>query len=910
MNNMKSLKNWMLISIAATMMMSLLTSCAEHDNPSSNIFLSDVILGMWCSEQEIQGTIGEGDNTQEYCKVVHVVEFQNETRGIWAKYYIDKNDEVILQEDGYNLGTFTYTTALDSIITINTTSSIHNVSETSQWLMKYTNGHITEKNVQEGYNLTPATYEQLDRIKHWGQSVGLGASAVTYNINDEDFTPTTWRDQEAIYIWDGSTNITGQNLKNPDVYTLVNMPWYKGDVQTNLPEGFCDDITPENGWEWVLNRCGSTNTPNNNFFALYNKYTGTLRFFYYMPYEFSTGNDHVWQVSMTDHLAQQSVWKYGLLPDKTISNKNVIGQTYDNTYVTYVTPWTNYMSDDGLITPNAGWWAFDVDLSQTRNDDLSPNDNLRLQMRSWNVQHASLNSTLAAALKGSYKGNLDADVDLLKSQHVGNSAKGVVFKLANMSGDIVSIVTKVMSKKYTELFGPAINLAKTGCNLAGVKTNGSEDIEGSIKGKVEGTITLNMDGTIDTEGTIRGSAPTVGVPSPTIFLKDFDTENSHLGQGVWNLKRAPVVYVSERYFYAYPTYMIPCFYDPNSIEIELNPDIFPPSEIEYILVESICSGSKSILDNNETRRAYGLNTSYTPNFSQTSVDSQPWGKSRDWDLLSKIRPYDPYWDGALHDFLYASKDKMGFEHTKEFPLLGRQTNDFWLEPVHNSDDAKRVASHEVNVIVQVKLKTIDAPIVYVRSYLPEYKKYDYEELKKSVKRFTESYKHSNLYDYQMQRIADICAIYSMRYKKPYTVTKATEGNYGNASADNLFNSDYNDPWYVRTSDKQNGIWYVEFYRNDRTITPKTYSMSVRGNNLEYPGRCPKSWKLMAKLNESDKWTILFETVDNNSLKERLNYATQSYNLNVTDREWKYFRLEVSENWGDDIMQIGELNFYE
>ena len=76
-----------------------------------------------------------------------------------------------------------------------------------------------------------------------------------------------------------------------------------------------------------------------------------------------------------------------------------------------------------------------------------------------------------------------------------------------------------MSKKYTELFGPAINLAKTGCNLAGVKTNGSEDIEGSIKGKVEGTITLNMDGTIDTEGTIRGSAPTVGVPSPTIFLK-------------------------------------------------------------------------------------------------------------------------------------------------------------------------------------------------------------------------------------------------------------------------------------------------------------------------------------------------------------------------------------------------------
>ena len=440
------------------------------------------------------------------------------------------------------------------------------------------------------------------------------------------------------------------------------------------------------------------------------------------------------------------------------SDKNVIGQTYDNTYVTYITPWTNYMSDDGLITPNAGWWAFDVDLSQTRNDGFYATDNIRLQMRSWNVQHVSLNSTMAAALKGSYVGNLDADVNLLKSQHVGNSARGVVVKLTDMSGNL----------------------------------------------------------------------------------------------------------------------------------------------------ESTCSSKTSIQENDDMRRAYGLN-SYKTNFDQTIVDAHPTGYYTDFDMVYKIDGRNQYENTALHDFLYASKDKMGFENSRSpYPMLGRKYNDFWLEPVYISNE-NRVASHEVNVIVQVKLKSIDAPIVYVRNYLPEYKVYDYGEFQNSVKRFTEKYRHSDMYDYQMQRIADICSIYSLKYNKPYT---ATEGNYANAGASNLFNSDFNDPWYVKTSDKQNGIWYVEFYRNDRAITPVSYVLSVRGNNTSTKNRNPKSWKLKAKLNEGDQWVTISEKNNASILVDCVNYASKTFDLSVTGRQWKYFRLEVSENWGDDVMQIGEFNFNE
>lgn len=167
----------------------------------------------------------------------------------------------------------------------------------------------------------------------------VGAAASNYNINDADFTPTTWRQQEAIYIWDGTTKITDKNRKNPESYALVNLPWYEGEKQTNLPNGFCDDITPENGWEWVFNYCGRTNIPNNNFFGVYNKYFGILRVFFYMPSGVQTGNDHLWQISMTNNLANHYLWGYGLPYTQTPKNRSLLSRTGDGTQIEYVAPW-------------------------------------------------------------------------------------------------------------------------------------------------------------------------------------------------------------------------------------------------------------------------------------------------------------------------------------------------------------------------------------------------------------------------------------------------------------------------------------------------------------------------------------------------------------------------------------------
>ena len=66
---------------------------------------------------------------------------------------------------------------------------------------------------------------------------GLGASADTYNINDalKSFTTENWRDQDAICLYTGEGSYKATEGKKG--YELVNLPWLKGDKQTNLPEG-------------------------------------------------------------------------------------------------------------------------------------------------------------------------------------------------------------------------------------------------------------------------------------------------------------------------------------------------------------------------------------------------------------------------------------------------------------------------------------------------------------------------------------------------------------------------------------------------------------------------------------------------------------------------------------------------
>ena len=888
-----------------------LVSCSKENELESNL------SGMWWSLIDQEGILPEQFGGGTYTRIGNAMRFNDDGTGYGATFFFNDGESAPFYViGGEYLSRLTYTVNGDGLVKLIFDKAYHEYADYYGNLKTvYSDGRIMAFDGRTGFVLEKVGDAMTALIREWDQTFNGGAAADNYNINDEDFTPTTWREQEAIYIYDG----TGKDVtdaKGRTGYTLVNMPWYKGDVLTNLPEGFCDDITPGNGWEWVLNRCGSRSIVNNNFFAVYNKYTGILRFFYYLPYGFNAGNDHVWQISMTDHLAQQSVWNYGLPEDRTIVDKAALGQTGDGTFMTYSTPWTNYMSDDGLITPNAGWWAFDVDLSQTRPDAVQPADNLRLQMRSWNTLHTSLSSTMYAAIEGSFAGDLNAEVDLLQTQHLNKSATGIVFKLGSMAGGLGTAIYNFVSPDGDKgkAFGGIVEFAKGGCNLAGIKTEGAHDIDGSIKGKMEGTLTLGLTGNIDTEGTIRGSVPTVGVASPTIYLKDFDLKNSHLGQGVWNLKTPPVVYaISRIYFYQYFNSHLPYFFDPNSIDIQLNPDVFPEDQIEWIRVESVCTSKTARRNDDAVRLAYGLG-SYHFDIKTTVINKEP-SAGYFYTMDDIVWGLGLFSNTSYSDYLYIADDKLGFEQNRQsfengLYLIGRCKDGLWLEPAAKSDVSKyRLPYLEVNVVVLVKLKGMDTPVILSRSYLPIMKQYDAEEFQASIQK-AGRYRHSDSYDYQMERIEDMLRLFDATLPaafeddfKDLVATGGTQTTYDEGYG-NLVDGKIATKWC--TDKKENGVSFVEFY-SKKPITPGKYYMTTANDTKSFPERNPKSWKLMAKAAEGDAWTTI-ATVSGDKRLPADNYKCVEYSLDITGRQWKYFRFEVSAAQNGSLLQLAELFF--
>ena len=897
----------LLLMLALPMLLGL-ASCAERDNPVDPNPLAKQVSGLWWNIIDQEGTHKDATDSYPYTRLGQAICFKEDGTGYGITFFFnDDNSDPIAIIGGKDMAQFTYTSTADGRLTLDFSNAYHEYADYfKRWTMTYADGTVSATDGKLTLTLEKPSEQMAVMIHDWDEQFNGGATADNYNINDEDFTPDNWREQEGIYIYDGTgTDVT--DAKGRTGYTLVNMPWYKGDILTNLPDGFCNDITPANGWEWVLNRCGSRSIKNNNFFAVYNKYSGILRFFYYLPYGFNTGNDHVWQVSMSDHLANNSVWQYGLPLDRNISNKATLGQNGSGTYMEYVTPWVDYMSQDGLIVPNAGWWAFDVDLSMARADGIQPSDNIKLQMRSWNTQHVSLASTVAAKIDGTFKGQFDI------TKTTVSSAKGLTQSLSDIAGvgkSLYSAVSSAIKGNFLDALGNAVSFGTGAYNVYGAmtkKTTTSVDTIG--KGSITGTINLGLTGTIDTEGTIRGSAPTVGIASPTFYLKDFDLKNSHLGQGVWNLKTPPVVYVlnpprPDKYTSALD---IAYFFDPNSIEIQLNPDVFPESQVEWIKVEALCTAKKSKLNDDATRLAYGLGSSdadeiYQDGFreSRNVVDYHWWAYTLHND------------NNVFRDFLYSSKDKMGFD-LKQYLFIpndngflnGRCKDDLWLEPavtVYNGGD--RLPFLEVNVTVRVKMKGMDTPILLSRNYLPEYKEYKYNarEMYQSVKK-AGAYKHTELYNYQMKRIDDYLTLFGQNYKDyNYIPLSGTLHKAGSEGYDKLFDGKKETKWCI---DKYHKMWFVEFMSWE-PINVTSYGFITANDTEAFPGRNPKNWKVYGKLNKGDQWTELDHRTNGNPTVG--NYMQAWYACG--HMKCQYFRFEVSENVSNDadLMQLSEFMF--
>lgn len=374
---------------------------------------------------------------------------------------------------------------------------------------------------------------------------------------------------------------------------------------------------------------------------------------------------------------------------------------------------------------------------------------------------------MMAKINGEMKGSFEGQT---KTPLIASSSKGLFGRV----GDLVKLGTKITNTVKDIYSGNAVgaikggvDLAKNGASLASGKTKASGgETSGTFDGTFEGTINMMMNGTINTDGVISGSQPTVGVASPTFYLKDFETKNSLLGQGVWNIKKTPVVYAlnsqngvfywsedKNKYMYAGNW----LFFDPSSVEVELNPNVFPEDEIEWMQVDAIAGARKEMSwkGTDPFRQAIGLKD--FANTTQSMGDFHLSGNYEDEinDYVFNFVGADDFdgqtiegfsfpvqFDVVKTGFIQNNWDRGEWDHAEqELHFFGRGTDSYIIEPQITCANGVPSISYwddvpwmwklkidapfyfpavEINVTVQVKLKSLDLPIILSRIYLPDY----------------------------------------------------------------------------------------------------------------------------------------------------------------------------------------------
>lgn len=135
------------------------------------------------------------------------------------------------------------------------------------------------------------------------------------------------------------------------------------------------------------------------------------------------------------------------------------------------------------------------------------------------------------------------------------------------------------------------------------------------------------------------------------------------------------------------------------------------------------------------------------------------------------------------------------------------------------------------------------------------------------------------------------------------ITNGTKTN-DNESFEKLFDERLDTKWCVPQKGKKNGVWFVEF-NSLYPFIPTGYTLYTGNDNESCKNRNPKSWKLMAKANKEDEWTVISTVTDDQTMEDK-NYKGYDFALDVTGQVWQFFRFEVSDNHGDNCMQLSEI----
>ena len=527
--------------------------------------------------------------------------------------FVSCNDDISSQDvpDGYVPGEYHYSlcvpNANDELLFVldSITAPIKSIGSCPDWVVA-----TVAESTQDNHPAVRLTLkdcgpgvknkDDIEILSEYGDKVVLSLTQSLYFVADDNSSDeflTDWENAKVVSIY------------SDRAYQLIPTPWADETI-TTLPENIRYDVKKKDGWEMAFSFMNRESFDDCNYFALYNRYLGTLRIFYYVTNPTTTGSEYAFEVDMGsankyNKFPFYHALAYGIPSNHTnLSNTmNLLGKNVSSLF-TFKSFFSTYkaMSSTALTK---GWTAFDIDVSAyipQGKSWIDSDEQMQIACRTELNQSVSLAGSLTANISGKYS---SAEQTASATSGVSSSLKTI----GNIAGDVQNSALAAIEKQVT---GKSLDTycyyAGVACNVAAfaydylMENEYAENITDSMPGKIE----MSLTGDIELSGYIK-SLSSNGISPITLKGSTFKSanEDTHFGQGVWSLAADPVVYVIEDCVMGnvshfnlsingdgtygnsdvedYHLRMI-SFLDPTSLQLNLNTEIFPDvSEVKVTI---------------------------------------------------------------------------------------------------------------------------------------------------------------------------------------------------------------------------------------------------------------------------------------------------------------------------------------
>lgn len=591
-------------------------SCKDEDGADPNSRLAAGLVGTWFGSYSQTGTLTT-DNGQEasYIKAVQALTFNSDGTGTCWKFLCDIMGQPVSLYGGAGdalNGRFHYTVGKDSVITI-TRDGDGNGGNPKTWQLSVGTQALTGADGSAGYQLLAADSDWRDYIASMEADFRSGSNA---NDDEPNFL-TDWQNVKTVRI---------EGLADKQ-YT----PW-AGSGDSDISDEIRFDVQKEAGWEMAFCALNDPSSKNTRFFALYNRFTGTLRVFNYilnpgsqgygkeMGYMFHADGD----VRMPRYPFYNSM-EYAIpichnYADDNTFDRTVILSTNGSSYRPFETMSSAYTRNTEAIGVSAGWHCTDFDFSGYHGNGVHWTEHALAEGTLLSVRPYSQDES-KVLLTGSIIGTLDGEFHdpSYKTKSTGNptlsAISGVVSTLAgtastgfnsfNQAYSMHTATSKLLQENAAGvLSSQAINTLFCGAGVLQIAACGlkiADQFVGGGKETVEaspGTINMTFDAKVDLSGTIKSwkTVDDAGVRVTPNLLKASNegSESVWMGTGCYGLAEDPVICISKEDLltvsnsiaiskngenYTAPSFAkdsvrLLSFLDPRTVKLCLNTDVY------------------------------------------------------------------------------------------------------------------------------------------------------------------------------------------------------------------------------------------------------------------------------------------------------------------------------------------------